>query len=463
MLTRFLRCLWVGIFLLIPCIGLAESNSESLGLPLYEAVSLALEHHPDVKQAGLSLLLAELELEAAWARSTVPSIGLQVNPPDLSAGGLAEDIQGTLGVGVSLPWGTQSSLSADLKLCWNRATGEWDNPGWGIAYAQRLDLAQLDAGSEQLAAKQQAVTDAQSALEQARNTIVLDTIEAYSDLLSARALLVQAQADLKQAEADLARMQEQVEAGIKGEASLLEAELALLDAQITLEQVETTYATDKETFGRVTLGIREEFEPVAFALPLSLLTQAAAEMVIGAEIPEEAITDAPEVQAALERVADAKEALRAAQADALPELSIQAGIDEGGWKVSWGISFDLFEPDRFLEMDIAAANVDLAEVQLENAQERTRNSILNQQAALGKSLEDLERLPLEEAKWALEERVMQTKFEAGAISEQDWEEFLDRKRSFDLSKDERATSLLLAYLAYRDGLGLKLEWEEWLQ
>ena len=212
MVTRLLRCLWVGILLLIPCIGFAESNPGPVELPLDEAIGLALEHHPDVKQGELNLLLAELELEAAWARSTVPSIGLQVNPPDLSAGGLAEDIQGTFGVGVSLPWGTQTSLSADLRLGWNRATGEWGNPGWGIAYAQRLDLAQLDAGSEELAAKQQAVTDAQSALEQARNTIVLDTIEAYGDLLSAKALLVQAQVDLKQAEADLARMQEQVEA-----------------------------------------------------------------------------------------------------------------------------------------------------------------------------------------------------------------------------------------------------------
>jgi len=453
----------VVIFLLVPCIGFAESNPGPVELPLDEAIVLALEHHSDVLQAELELRIAELQLEAAWARSTVPSIGLQVNPPDLSAAGFAEDIQGTIGVGISLPWGTQTSLLADLRLGWNRAAGEWSNPGWGIAYSQRLDLAQLDAGSEELIAKKQAVTDAEAALEQARNTIVLDTIEAYSGLLSAKALLDQALADLNQAEVDLDRMKEQLEAGIKGEASLLEAELAVLDAQITLEQAEATYTTDKNTFGRVTLGSKEDFEPIAFALPLGDLSQVAVEMVIGAEIPEAAITDAPEVQAALERVADAKDALRAAHVEALPELTIQAGIDETGWKVSWGISFDLFEPDRFLEVDIAGANLDLAEAQLEDTQERVRNKILSQQAALGQSLEDLKRLPLEEAKWMLEEQVMQTKREAGAISEQDWEEFLEGKQTFDLTKDERVTSLLLAYLAYRDGLGLGLEWEEWLQ
>jgi len=463
MLTRFLRCLWVGIFLLVPCIGWAESNPGFLGLPLCEAVSLALKHHPDVKQAELSLLLAELELEASWARSTVPSISLQVNPPDLSTEGFAEDIEGAFGVGVSLPWGTQSSFSADLKMRWNRITGEWDSPGWGISYSQRLDLAQLDVGFEELTAKQQAVADAQSALEQARNTVVLDTVEAYSDLLSTRALLNQAQVDLQQAEVDLDGMEDQVEAGIKGETSLLEAQLAVLDARITLEQAETAYTTDKDTFGRVTLGISEDYEPVVFELLLDNLSAAATNLVIDEEIPEAAILDAREVQAAQEKVAEAKDTLRTARADALPELSIEAGIDETGWKVSWGVSFDLFEPDRFLQIDIAAANLDLAEAQLEDTQEQVRNSILNQQVTLRRSLEDLDRLPLEEEKWTLEGTVMRTKFEAGTISEQDWEDFVEEEQAFDLEKDKRVTSLLLAYLAYRDSLGLKLEWEEWLK
>ncbi len=459
----FVNCIWIATVVVTSWVAAAHSVTEVPGLPLNEAIVLALEHHSDVRQAELSLQITELELEAAWARSTVPSIGLQVNPPDLSMGGFAEDIEGTFGVGVSLPWGTQTSLSAALRLGWNRTTGEWDTPGWGITYSQRLDLAQLDAGSEELGARQQAMTDAKAVLEQARNTVVLDTIEAYSNLLSTRALLVQAKADLRQAEADLARMEEQVEAGIKGESSLLEAELGVLDAQITLEQAETAYTTDKDTFGRVTLGISEGFEPSAFELPLSDLTAAAAQMVIKAQIPEQAILDASEVQAAEEKVAAAKEALRAAHADPLPELSIQADIDEAGWKIGWGVSIDLFEPDRFLEIDIAAANLELAEAQLDTAEERVKNNILNRQASLKKALDDLERLPLEEEKWMLEEQVMRTKREAGAISEQDWEEFLEGKQTFDLTKDERITSLLLAYFRYRDSLGLNLDWEEWMQ
>lgn len=462
-MKRLLSWLWIGAVLVITSAVVAQSLPSTLELPLDEAIVLALEHHSDVHQAELGLQIAQLELEAAWARSTVPSIGLQVSPPDLSVEGFAEDIAGTFGVGLSLPWGTQTNLSADLKLGWNRTTGEWDSPGWEISYSQRLDLAQLDVGFEELTAKQQAVTNAQSALEQARDTVVLDTIEAYSDLLSAKAQLVQAQADLRQAEADLTKVEEQVDAGIKGEASLLEVKLAVLDAQITLEQTETAYATDKDTFGRVTLGINEDYEPVAFELRLDELTAAASALVVDNEIPEAAVLDTREVQAAQEKVTDVKDALRTARADALPELSIQAGIDETGWEVSWGVSFDLFSPDRFIEIDIAAANLDLAKAQLEDTQERVRNSILNQQTALQKSLKDLERLPLEKEKWMLEETVMRTKFEAGTISEQDWEDFVEEKQTFDLEKDGRVTSLLLAYLTYRDGLGLKLGWEEWLK
>jgi len=386
-----------------------------------------------------------------------------VNPPDLSVGGFAEDIEGNFGVGISLPWGTQTNLSADLKLGWNRTTGEWDTPAWGITYSQRLDLAQLDAGSEELSARQQAVTGAEAALEQARNTVVLDTIEAYSDLLSTRALLVQAKADLQQAEANLARMEEQVEAGIKGETSLLEAELGVLDAQITLEQAETAYATDKETFGRVTLGISEDCEPATFELPLGDLTAAAAEMVIEAQIPEQAILDTSEVQAAEEKVTTAKEALRAARVDPLPELSIQAGIDEAGWKISWGVSIDLFEPDRFVEIDIAAANLELAEAQLDTAEERVKNNILNRQASLKKALDDLERLPLEKEKWTLEETVKREKLKEGLLSTEQWNDFQEEKNRFHLTANEREVSLLLAYFRYRDSLGLDLNWEEWMQ
>ena len=305
MLKGFVKFLGIAAVLGAAGVAAAQAVADVPELSLDEAIVLALERHADVRRAELELWIAQLELEAAWARSTVPSIGLQVNPPDLTAGGFAESIEGTLGVGVSLPWGTQASLSADLRLGWNRTTGEWDGPAWGIAYSQRLDLAQLDAGSREIAAREETMIDAEAAIRRARNSIVLETIEAYRDLLSAKAQLAQAGENLRQAEADLAQAEAQTEAGIKGEAFLLEAQLAVLDAQIASAQAETAYATDKEVFGRVTLGIGEAFEPVVFELRLDELSAAASALVAEEGLAATAILNAAEVQAAQRRVEDA--------------------------------------------------------------------------------------------------------------------------------------------------------------
>jgi outer membrane protein TolC len=464
MRTRILKYIWVAtVLILISCRGFAGSDPEPVALTLKQAVTLALEHYPDVQQAALSLRLAELELEAAWARSTIPSISLQLAPPDLSMSGLSSSIQGIFGMAISLPWGTQTNLSADLKLAWDSKTGEWDIPGWGIIYSQQLDLAQLDVGAEELRAKQRAVTGAQSTLEQTRDDVVLKTIEAYSNLLTTKALLAQAETDLQQAQSAQTLVEGQVKAGMKGESSLQEAKLEVLNAQITLEQYRSSYAADKATFGRVTLGMDEDYEPVPIELVLENLKQTAAEPVNEEEILAAAISNAPAVKAAQEKVSDAKENLRVAQADALPKLSVEAGIDEQGWKVSWGISFDLFKPDRSLDVKIAAANLDLAESQLEAAKERVRNNVLDLDTALQKALEDLERLPLEEEKWALEETVNKAKLDAGLLSESDWHTFQEEKSQFEQTAKERGVSLLLAYLDYRVSLGLDLNWEEWVK
>jgi len=462
MLRKPLRYFWIGAVLLIPWFGSAGSPSDSLELTLNQAISVALEQHWDVRKAALDLQRAGLELEAAWTRSTIPSITLQVTPPSLSMGGFTDEIQGAFGIGLSLPWGTSSELSAGLDVVWDSKTGEWQVPAWGIVFSHKLDFARLDAGSEELQAKKQAVLDARSSLEESHNAIVLDTIAAYSDLLSTEALLGQAQKDLRQAQVALSQVEQQVEAGLKGEAALLEAKLDVLGARIELEEYRSTYEADKEAFRRVVVGIDQEFELVPFELLLEELKEAAIELLAQGNI-EKAALEAPQVQAAQEKVADAKEAVRVARADALPKLSVEAGVDEQGWRVGWNVAFDLFSPDRFLGVEIALVDLELAEVQLEASKEQVENSILNQQAALRKALEDLERLPLEEEKWALEETVKRGKFEAGLLSTEEWDDFQEEKNRFYQTAGESEVSLLLSYLAYRDALGLDLNWEKWVK
>lgn len=459
------KFLWVAAILALASFrAFASSAPEAITLSLKQAVNLALEHHPDVRQAELSLQLAELELEAARARSTFPSFSLQVAPPELSVQGLSSSIQGIFGMALSLPWGTRTNLSADLKLAWDSKTGGWAIPGWGLSYSQQLDLAQLDIGSEELHIKQRAVAQAQAALERAREAVVLATIEAYSNLLSTKALLAQAEATLQQAEDYQARVQEQVRAGLKGGSSLLEAKLEVLNAKIALEQYRSAYTAAKTDFGRITLGMGGdyEFELMPIELALESLGRAAAEPV-GEETLDAAISSAPEVQAAQEKLSEAEKALRAARLAALPELGLEAGLDEQGWKIGWTISFELFRPDRALNVKIAAANLELAKAQLAATKEQVRNNILERETALRKGLEDLERLPLEEEKWALEETVNKAKLDAGLLSESDWHAFQEEKSQFEQAAKERGVTLLLAYLRYRASLGLELNWEGWVQ
>lgn len=50
-------------------------------------------------------------------------------------------------------------------------------PDWAIVFSQKMDFSRLDAGSEELETKQQAVEDEQLALEKTRNAVVLEIME----------------------------------------------------------------------------------------------------------------------------------------------------------------------------------------------------------------------------------------------------------------------------------------------
>jgi len=58
---------------------------------------------------------------------------------------------------------------------------------------------------------------------------------------------------------------------------------------------------------------------------------------------------------------------------------------------------------------------------------------------------------------------MSVKYAVGSIGDADWAEYVESRDAFALEASQRETSLLLAYLSYRNALGLELEWEEWLE
>jgi len=464
MVGKVMKCLWVAAGLLILFAGVAAASADSDEVTVSQAIALALDQHTDIRQAELGLQLAELELDAAWTRATIPSINLSIKPPSLSLAGFSSDVTGDFTIGLSPPWGTSSKVSASLDVTWDSETSGWEILNWGIVYMQTLDFSSPDAASQELETKQQAVEDARTALRKAKNAVILDTGKTYANLLAACVRLEQAEKDFGQAEAELVQMEELFEAGLKGQTVLQEARLDVLDAQIELDEQQLGFATDKEAFAREVLGLISDgsFELVPFQLLLEELRQATVDLLDQEELVTTAVRAATEVEKAQRSVTDAQEDLDATRRSALPDLSFEVGVDEKGWRLGWNLSFDLLAPDRQLKIEMANARLMLAEEKLAATREQVQDRLLNQQAALRKALNKVDRLPLEQKKWALKETVMQAKVEAGAISEDDWEAFLDDKDAFELTTDEREASLLLIYLEYRDSLGMELNWEEWL-
>ncbi len=428
-----------------------------------EAIALGLEHYPDVRQAELGLQLAELELAAARAKAMIPSVDLKVSPPSLSTGGFSGNVVGGFSLQLPLPWGTSSLVSAGLDLAWDPLTGEWDESTWEVSFSQSLDFSQPSAGSKDLVAKEEAVEDARAALETARNSVVRMTVETYGNLLEEQALLSQAEADVAQAEANLKQQQELVKAGLAGESSLVQARLNLLDVEITQSERQSTYAADKASFGRQVLGMDGDYTLVSFQPPVEALKKAASSLLAEPDLLASAVGEASEVKTAKRTIEDAKETLQAARLAALPSLSFKAGVTDQGWQLGVNLVFSLFSPTRGLDVKIAETNLAMAEDKLAAAQEEVRDRLLTQQAALRAALARLDRLPMEQEKWTLDETVTRAKWEAGSLSDEDWQTFLEEKRAFLADADQRGITLLVAFLACRDGLGLELNVEEWLK
>lgn len=440
-------------------VGMAFLSLEARELPLSEAITIALSQHPDVRQAELQLSLAELQLEAARAKGSLPSLSFTLTPPGLTPGGLST-AQGTLGASLSLPWGTSSQLSAGLGVGWDGGT--WGISGWSVSGSFTLDLTDPTAAASELEDLEEAVQEARESLEETKNAKVLEVISAYIDLLSLKAQVDQAQTAQEKAQKELEEVQESVAAGLAGDLDLLEARLAVLEAQIALEERVASFAAKKAQFLQ-DLGLKEDIELVPLDLPAEELKEAAEELLSKEELLVAAVDRASGVKAALNQVEEAQEALRKTHAAGLPTFTVQAGLTGDGFNLGWQIAFDLFSPDRGTDVEIAQKQLELAEIKLEAARKSATQNIQNLQESLKAALRDLDRLPLEEEKLALKEQVMRAKHEAGAISDEDWQDFLEEKEAFLLEAGQRLGDLLIAYLTYRDALGLSLDWEGWLR
>lgn len=431
-------------------------------LTVNEAIELALSNHPDIRQEELKVQLAELQLQAVLATIGIPALDLQISAPTLSNDGFSSKVSGQFGAGFSLPWGTSSQVVGALQWAWDRLTGKWTVPGWGMSFVQTVDFADPETASDHIDQKRDAVERAREKLAKARAVVVMETINRYSQLLSDGQSLDNAEADFIDAKENLATVEELAERGLRGEQSLLEARLQVLDARIEVDELRSSHEEQLARFSRQWVGAKQLVVLIPMRLNRQALVKATADFLSDESVISTAIDISAEVDAAKQGAHEAEQALQAAQRAALPSLSISAGITEQGWTVGCNLHLDLFSPNRGLQLEIAKVQLSLALQTVSAARIQRENYLTDQFHALDNALRSLNRLPLEEEKLALEVDINQTRFEAGSISAAEWQAQLKAQNAFLITAEKRVASLLLALLEFRDALGLDLHWEEWL-
>ena len=451
-----------GAFLCAGIILALSWISSAAALTVNEAIELALSNHPNIREEELKVQLAELELQAALATIGIPALDLQISAPTLSNDGFSSKVRGQFGAGFSLPWGTSSQVVGGLEWTWDRLTGNWTVPGWGISFVQTVDFAGPDTASDQIDRKRDAVEKARETLEKARAVLVVETISRYSQLLSDGQSLDNAEADFIDAKENLATVEELAGSGLRGEQSLLQARLQVLDAQIEVDELRSSHQEQLARFSLQWVGAKQLVVLIPIRLNREALIKATADFLSDESVISTAIDVSAEVETAKQGVHEAEQALQAARRAALPSLSISAGLSEQGWTVGCNLSLDLFSPDRGLQLEIGKVQLSLALETVSAARTQKENYLRDQFHALDNALCSLNRLPLEEEKLALEMDINQTRFEAGSISAAEWQAQLKAQNAFLITAEKRVASLLLALLEFRDALGLDLHWEEWL-
>ncbi len=445
--------------LLAASVGVVAAEARTITAA--EAIELAVENDSGLRLSKLNLTIAELRLEAAQTALVLPSVSLSVSPPELTSSGLGSHLTASVGASLPLPWG-QGSLTADIGLDYDIAAASLATPTWQISLSDLFDLMNPGGGLSSLESSERAAASAERALGEAERGLVLSTLETYQGLLSQAKQAEQGAQSVDRLEAELTQVQSLAADGYKGDQDLSEARLLLLDAQVQAEKSAASYATALEAFSRETLGLSEtcSLEPLSLSMTDLLPT---AKGLLLAEVSENAVENAESVRSARQDVDDAEGNLSEARGGALPSLTLSGRLDATEWKIGVGLSFDLFSASRSTDVRIAEANVALAQERLDSARESTRNRILSLKAALLSAVRNGESLALETEKWQLKEELTAVRHDVGSLSDSDWAAFLEEKDSFAVDAVGRATSLLIAYLTYRNVLGLALDWEEWLR
>lgn len=433
-----------------------EAQPQTASVTLERAVSLALDRHPSVREAALNREMAAFKLNAARAERSRPSLGVSATPfsPALS------EFPGTSRVDVSSQWalpvGAELSLSAGATYDWGAQRVDWP---WNVGLSYTWNPS--DPTLNETLPEAQALEQAQQSLRQARDEVILATVERFQEIRADRSALERARASLEDAQAALEQVDADVEAGRASELDRLEATRSLKEAQIQLQQAQNAYTKAKRAL-RADLRIDRPFELVTPQIELNDVASRA-EGLLSRAIPDGAVAEASSVEQARRRVAEAESELRSLARSRWPSVTLSPSWQrDRGFQLGVNLQADLFSPGVNSQRERARKALDLARHRLEQARRSAEAQIRDRQRSLRQALRDVELRRLQAEQAELSTDIARRKRDSGLIGPTEWAEAqAERRRAQDkLARAE--VELISAYLRYRLALGLDLNWEAML-
>lgn len=454
-----MRPRWVCSILLVLALLLFSSiRTQAQPVEISVIIQQALQKAPQILQAKEDVAAAELELALVRGNVFIPQLSVSAVPLGFSyEGGQGKSTgSATLALGLSLPTGTALRLNYNGSLSYTDGAFQSSLSGQ-LTQILLMDLSLTDTAIE-LQRKQAAVDEAKQTLLEVQRQVMLEVLNGLLNLLVVQESVEIARARVDLSQARLEEVRSKVERGQAGRLDLLAAQIELRQNELASAKLQRDSSLSQEKF----------FNSFALEKTLSWRVpniaakklQKLAEGLLQEEITPAIISKDPQVRRASREVVEAERTLNKTKQDAFPSLGLTMNYEErSGWGIGISFSHSLFTGQE-LKIKEAERALVTARRTLESARESTKLDIVSQRNALQEAYSQMEVITLKGELLALQQEMKQQQMERGLISTGEWDEFLIQKRDFENEYRAALYQLIIAYLTYRNSLGMSFSLEE---
>lgn len=295
---------------------------------LEEAIKIALENNPTIKEAEAKLKQAKGDLESAKA-GLLPKIRFESSYVRINEEKAIPIFVGPdpahLTQVFSIPIALEDTFSLAVKL-------EWLIWGGGKVHAM-------------VKALEHAVRVAEANLESAKNKVVHDTENAYFSALKAKAYMELMEDMVKLLEAHQDQVKKLFERGVVPKSDLLRIGVELSNTKLAYIRAQNSFRLAKTAL-KTTLGIKDEIEPEEFTLKPEIKLMELSQYL------EMANTRRPEILAIKKAIDQAESYIKVAESSLKPNYILSAKYGKTGpsflpekeeWNVALAIQWNLYD------------------------------------------------------------------------------------------------------------------------